>query len=134
MYIITKCGNCKESWQFLAPAGSAIVGSPIVKCKHCHALNKTSRQLYRDINLFERILFWGGTSLSAILYGLGGLAFGIGFVFVTDIGAIGKVFGVLGFVFGGINLYALANTKKSLKQLEETFDKNGGFIWSDSDL
>ena len=133
-YKTTKCGHCKHYWEILAPAGSAVVGPPIIKCRNCNGLNRTSRNLYRDVKVSQKIYFWAGTLISSIIFGIGGIAGGIGLISNKDkSGTLGIIMGSFFLIFGVLNFYILYKTKDGLKVMEDDFDKNGGFLWSDEE-
>ena len=131
-YITTKCGHCNTNLEVLAPEGSSVVGSPMVKCRKCNGLNKSYRKLYRDLGFLQRAYFWTSAAISKVFFGIIEIAAGVGFINNREkLGKLGIIVGSIMFILGLISFYLLYRTKADLKAIEDDFDKNGGFIWGD---
>ena len=150
-YKTSKCGHCKKTWAFMEYGGDSSCGPPIIKCVHCNSLNRTKMKLYRNMNLFSRITFWLGRGLFKSIFGFFMIGFGLAIFYwqyltVEENGQtplaymleINNWFGIiifhaiaLGVVWLGIfQIKEALSTKKQIKSMEELFDKNGGFFWS----
>ena len=128
IYTTTKCGHCNDLWEDMDWGAHPSIGPPIIKCRKCGGLNKTKQVLYRDASLPTKISFWFGQGMNALLYGVGGV--GIGIAMLSSMDKNGWIaFFPLG--FGVFQLYELTQQTKGAKALEECFDNNGGFLWSD---
>ena len=127
----TSCGSCGAKWQVLESVGNNMLGSPLVKCRVCKSLNKTSLKLYRDMNLFKKIIFWTDTIFTHSILGFAALFFGIGVGFFAEVSYMQKFIALIItiplFIFLTKNLFYLP---KAIKYFEETYDKNGGYLWS----
>ena len=135
VYTSTSCGSCGANWEFMSYGRRNQVGPPYVKCKVCNAVNKTSSKLYRDIGTFRRIYFWLDQGFSNLFFGIGGFSMVYGFVFYSeapDVGVFLKIFiTLMGGGLGVFQFYNLFTTPKQIRNIEELYDKNGGFLWSD---
>ena len=129
-YQSTNCGACGASWQNMSVEHDTNIGPPLIKCRQCNTLNKTKMYLYRDANWFGKLYYWVSTSFSTLLFGGGAIFGGIALV-RSDIGTIAIIIGVLITGFGLYLFKRLFDSPKYFKILEETFDNNGGFLWSD---
>ena len=133
VYTSTSCGSCGANWDYMAAGRRNPVGPPYVKCRVCNTINKTSSKLYRDMGTFRRIFFWLDLGSANLIFGLGGLGGAIGFAFFApDVNIYLKILIVIAFGSLGVSqLYNLFTTPKQIRYIEKTFDKNGGFLWSD---
>ena len=157
MYQTTKCGHCKAYWNFLSPYVDSMCGPPIIKCRKCGGLNNTGMKLYRDFTKGEKISFNIGRKifgmLKAILFIIVGIGMFYGLLLTehTEYGentgesnlgymlSIDNYFGILLFagfpilmVYFGVNgIKGILDTEEDAKLMEELFDANGGFFWSD---
>jgi hypothetical protein len=132
-YTSSRCGHCGSTWQFMESGRNSKFGSPIVKCVTCKGLNKTNSKLYRDMNLFSRVLFWFRQAVTwGLINGLLPLVGGVyGLVKALEAeSALGGIFATLFILFGSYNLYGLTKLMDKIKETEDLFDKNGGFLWS----
>ena len=133
IYTTTSCGSCGAEWESMSVGKRNSVGPPLVKCKVCNTLNKTSHKLYRNMNTFNRILFWLGEGTYSFIFGLGGLGGAIGMaLFANDINIFLRI--IIPIILGALGclvLINLFNKPKQISEIEEIYDKNGGFMWSD---
>ena len=130
VYTTTSCGSCGAEWESMSVGKRNSVGPPLVKCKVCNTLNKTSHKLYRNMNTFNRILFWLGEGTYSFIFGLGG-AVGMA-LFANDINIFLRI--IIPVILGALGclvLINLFNKPKQISEIEEIYDKNGGFMWSD---
>ena len=129
VYVTTRCGHCDYAWAKMEYGDTGEIGPPVIKCRNCLGMNNTKQLLYRDSDGYTKFVFWGRTILNAFFFGLGTIIMGVGF-FVKLEGNL-KWFGILPFLTGVIVLYQTSLTTKAAKALEETYDNNVGFLWSD---
>lgn len=150
-YQTSKCGYCKVTWSFMEYGGDSSCGPPVIKCVHCKGLNRTKMKLYRDMSPFNRITFWIGRGLVKPIYGLFMIGFGVGllywqYIIVEEDGQtsmehmleinnwIGIVFFnaiAVGLMWLGISqIRDTFSIKKQIDQMENIFDENGGYFWS----
>ena len=67
----TKCGHCGLTWEYRSLFNmDSIVGPPFIKCRTCGGMNKTDSNVYKKLNLFGKIYFIVGQSVSLLIYGL----------------------------------------------------------------
>ena len=143
IYSSTKCGSCGEYWQFMENRNNLSIGPPYLKCRKCLAINKTKQILWRDANLFKKIWFLGVNSIRSIFFGCLGLV-----MFYAGISKLYEYFFTDNYddyagpfwltiitLLGGFMAYKqfifLITANSQFKVLEDLYDKNGGFIWSD---
>ena len=108
-YTITRCGICSETWEAVSAPASTLFGAPNVKCKSCGIINKTRFTLYRDMSVGLKMFFLFGQ-----------------FVFKFFLGVLGLLL-----IYPGIRiLLDVFLTFKIIKSIQNTYDKNGGFLWS----
>ena len=131
VYTTTKCGICGIAWEQWEYGQHPSIGTPFVKCRHCHGLNKTKQVLYRDSNLFTKISFWSGQIFSNLVQGVFPVVFSFFAFTYEDNSWIIILFGIMALLWGGNNLYHLTKTLDYAKAIEELYDRNGGFLWSD---
>ena len=131
VYTTTKCGSCGAKWEDESVRGLSSVGPPLVKCKACNINNKTSLKLYRDMNTFEGLFFWLGQGAYCFVFGQVVLGGAIGIAFYADFNILLRI--IISIILGGLGVLVFFNlfTKpQQIKDMEELFDKNGGFHWS----
>ena len=128
VYTTTRCGYCNDKWEDMEWGSHPSIGPPFIKCRKCGGLNKTKQVLYRDASLGRKISFWFGQGLTALIYGVGAVGLGIGMLSSMESYRWIAFFPI---IFGMFQLYQLSQQKKDAKALEDSFDKNGGFVWSD---
>jgi hypothetical protein len=128
-YSTTKCGHCNYAWEIMEYGSKGSIGPPVIKCRNCLGMNKNPQVLYREADWYTKLVFWLRVSLNALVFGLGGIAAGIGFYLNLDSNL--KWFGVFPFLFGIFIVFQTSQNKKAINILEKTFDNNGGFVWSD---
>ena len=136
VYTSHQCGHCNVYWDILSQGADNPVGPPLVKCRKCNGMNKTSHKLYRDMSSFDKVSFWIKQASSNIFFGLMGLFVGVGFSYkaITDYDELGWIVFIA--IIGGISLaYSqfknLYTTPNQIKNVEKLYDQNGGFLWSD---
>ena len=114
-YQSTNCGSCGVSWQNMSATHDTNIGPPYIKCRHCNSVNKTEMYLYRDANWFGKLYYWFSISFSTLLFGVGSIIAGIGFIRSILVISI-----VRGFVtwFGFIRL-KLFDSSKYFKYLKK---------------
>lgn len=150
-YQTSKCGNCENTWSFMKYGGDSSCGPSVIKCVHCNGLNRTKMKLYRDFSLLNKLAFWLGRGLFKPIFGLFMMVSGLGILYwqyltVEDNGLspmshmleINNWFGIIFFHAIAIGVAWLGiskitdtfSTKKQIMAMEQLFDKNGGFFWS----
>ena len=134
VYTSTSCGSCGTDWEVWEYGRKSKLGSPLVKCKVCKTVNKTSSKLYRDMNFFQKIIFWSNHIISSSLFAISGLAFGIGVAFYAEDweGWTKYIVLVLSMIFAFYQFKEIYIIPKAIKSLEEIFDEKG-FLWSDEE-
>ena len=131
VYTTTKCGSCGAKWEDDSVRVFSSVGPPLVKCKACNINNKTSLKLYRDMSTFDRLFFWLGQGAYCFVFGPLGLGSAISIAFYTDFNIFLRI--IISIILGCLGILVFFNlfTKpQQIKDMEELFDKNGGFLWS----
>ena len=150
-YQTSKCGHCKKTWAFMEYGGDSSCGPPVIKCVHCNGLNRTKMKLYREMTFFNKLTFWLGRGLVKPIFGLFMIGFGMAILYwqyltVEDNGQspmshmleINNWFGIIFFHAIAIGVAWLGisqirdtlSTKKQVQIMEQIFDENGGFFWS----
>lgn len=132
-YYTTKCGHCNVKWEHFSSRRRSSFGSPNIKCRSCGGMNATAMNLYRDFNLFQKLLYWVVNLIQDLLFLFFGLILFIGGIWsISDSFSGVKLFPIL------VGLYLIVRTVMGLfaysenrKYIEETYDSNGGFLWSD---
>jgi hypothetical protein len=150
VYVTTKCGHCSNNWQFFQYGGNSVCGAPNVKCHHCHGMNSTKMDLYRNFDLKDKISFFiteiiFGIGFSFLLLGIGGYFFFTFFIeqnffdfsiskdpwYWIIIGKLFIAFISLGPLYVGLNsIYNKLTIYKQIKKMEKVYDEQGGFLWS----
>ncbi len=108
-------------------------------------------KLYRDMTFFNKLTFWLGRGLVKPIFGLFMIGFGVGILYwqyltVEDNGVspmshmleINNWFGIIFFHAMAIGVAWLGiaqmrdtfSTKRQIIAMEQLFDENGGFFWS----
>lgn len=150
-YQTSRCGHCKKTWAFMQYGADSSCGPSVIKCIHCNSLNRTKMKLYRDMTSFDRFTFWLRRGFLKPIIGLIMLGIGMGIIYwqyltVEENGQFPMAnmlenngwFGIIiihviaiSFAWYGIShIKDTLLTKKQIKEMEEIFDKNGGFFWS----
>ncbi len=132
VYTTTKCGNCGTAWESMSHGRHSACGPDLVKCSNCLALNKTGAKLFRDMNAYQKFMVYAGQTLSCLMYGLAGTAFGGGILIGKMGEGWGQLFGLIPLLFGLSqmrDLFFVLNGKAQAA-IEKVYDENGGFIWS----
>ncbi len=141
-YVSTKCGVCGSYWEYNEQGRHMSFGPPIVKCSFCGSLIKTKFKLFRDMNILEKIWFLSGQVLLRFALGIGA-SYGIYYIVKTqyipmwnDINLAGKIItGLILLVIGLWGVFTIFDTlftNTNIKDVENEFDKNGGYITSES--
>ena len=132
-YYTTKCGHCNVKWENFVSRRSSSFGPPNIKCRICGGMNVTAMDLYRDFNLFQKVFYWAGNIIQDLLF----LFFGL-ILLVGGIWSINDSFSAVKLIPILIGLYFIVRVvmtffaySKNRKYIEETYDSNGGFLWSD---
>ena len=131
--------------------GDSSCGPPVIKCIHCNSLNRTKMKLYRDMTIFNKITFWLGYGVFKTIFGAFMIFFGMGtlyflYAIFQDNGLtmmahmleINNWFGIILFhaIAAGVTWVGILqiretlSAKKHIKIIEDLFDKNGGYFWS----
>ena len=133
VYTSISCGSCGANWEVWEYGRESKLGSPLVKCKVCQAINKTSSKLFRDMNFFQKIIFWINHIISTLFFATAGLVFGIGVAFYAEDweGWTKYIVLLISIIFALYQFKEIYIIPKAIKSLEQIFDKNGGFLWSD---
>jgi hypothetical protein len=132
-YQTTNCGSCGITWDSMGAVDSNI-GPRKIKCRICNGINNTDMYLYRDANWFGKLYYWVTSLVYVIIFGGISLLVGIGGIigkFEEAVGWFGYVIGFFGLAYSFYMFKGVYDIPKSIKQLEEIYDKNGGFLWSD---
>lgn len=127
VYTTTKCGYCNERWEHMEGGKTPKIGSPFIKCSTCNEINKTGRILYRDASVFQKIFFWLGQSHRFLIYGLIPLIFGTYILFYESEFILFALIFLGSGVYYGYDFY---KTSRLLRELENLYDENGGYLWS----
>lgn len=150
IYVTTKCGSCGKTWQSFHYGGNSICGAPYIKCYNCKNLNTTKMDLFRNFSFNDKVSFFFTEILFGSLFGLIGLIIGCYFFNTFFIEQnffnfslsndpwywilIGKLFVLiicLGPIFFGLQIiYNKITTYFQINKMEKTYDKQGGFLWS----
>ena len=158
-YKTTRCGSCGTAWKFMERNPiSIMLGPPKVKCRNCHSINSTDLTLPRDItpSQYQKlqrqvVAIYLRVIISAIIYApvmVGSFYLALDFVQDDKMVFLGKLLFGLGFT--SLGLYLLYNLWQTIifykevfaanliqtaldgnKWVEELYDKNSGFLWSD---
>ncbi len=127
----TKCGHCGITWEYRSLFNmDSIVGPPFIKCRTCGGMNKTDSNVYKKLNLFGKIYFIVGKSVSLLIYGL----FFVGLVisFITNLETFPIIPSLIILLLAfSVPAYHFLTLKKSIKKLDDMVENNGGFVWSD---
>jgi hypothetical protein len=132
-YQTTKCGSCGTAWDSMGAKDSNI-GPTKIKCRSCNGINRTKMYLYRDANWFGKLYYWVTSLVYVIIFGGVSLLAGLGGLlgkFEEAVGWFGYVIGFFGLAYSFYMFKGAYDIPKSIKKLEEIFDENGGFLWSD---
>ena len=83
------------------------------------------------MSTFDRLFFWLGQGAYCFVFGPLGLGGAISIAFYTDFNIFLRI--IISIILGCLGILVFFNlfTKpQQIKDMEELFDKNGGFLWS----
>ena len=130
VYETIKCCYCNDRWKDMEMGRSSAIGPPFIKCRKCGGLNKTKRVLYRDASSWRKFRVLTNYGFQTFFYG--GLGLVVTWQMFVRLDGWWKLLGIAALAFSLQQWYYLFfGMKKDIIKMEEIFDKNGGFVWSD---
>jgi hypothetical protein len=118
-YTNIKCGNCGHSFTGgYTPGNTSVLGPSKVHCPKCKIFNSTSSKPYSQFNFGDHLVFWIGRVIKMLLLGL---LYGGFFGYLTGIGNVGMIIGII------VNIiFNYFSIKHQINETEKEDDKLSG--------